>query len=1375
MTTPDLNEGKGLIPSSSQSTVRITPAGVVRATLIAASIAAASVAAPATLAPVHAYAATSDVVQSLDALDAAIRAHGNAQQLSAAASAGTLSPEVERLILQRELVRRAGFDGLSEYCARTDAHEEFFTWLTGDLKALRYYITGGAVWAKNGKVPGSSDYIASLDILRRLREENAADLERADADVHLRMMVAASLDVSGRSRLWTGDPGFVSDPLVRYRTLRVFRDDSRYRFKRDLFDALPVETMRYVFENQITDAELPWLANYSLHRFSADDAKTEDSRLNAYSYIWYTGDYASNNGYSNAAFYDDALFSGPVTEMKSSDGPGKPLRTWQGGWKEKYRLEYDDANFPNALGQQFHIGCGETSKVPGATQDKTKYHRLWMVFEKGGVCGALAKTFANLNGMVGVPSFVVGQPGHAATLTYELRVDSSGKAVPTYRIQNDVSGWGRSKAPSAAHRQCGWGTSSTSSDSGNYILYSQDALSDWEGYVSSYETRLLAASFEGAADRAAIADASRGAQRINFDAIRMQIDLMAKGDADAVDWERFAQGVAEDLAYYPLAMHDLVKEMEKHAGEEAKIRLEAVRLAALQRSSTVNSSQTVHADACVRVAKQLMGEKDGSVATFSFDGDDALKIKLGEHLRGGGVPWKFSLDGGKTWTELTDGSYEYQLTEAQGESITAENNIMIQLIGVNTVNCIDILEGSKTTLKCEPNDRANRIYFFDGQVPKSGYQMKVDDGQWEPLDVSRTFEGDRVVKIRTVPSGVTMGRELCEFAFTADEGEADLVPYEEMHVNSYSSSRDGAAMANRVIDGYYGPGNEFWTTGKEPTADAWIVIDLGRERSISSIDYWRPKNLNTNGIPRWGKMTVTVSAAPDGGLPAGTAPDPGSFVEVGRYGKNGASMEGWKEANLSCTLQFPNGPAKARYFKIHLTDIYFCATLFDFWEVHEPGLEASSIAFDRVEVGYGAIDAKAVELSNSGKGKATIESVELDSDDAFEIVERGAQSVEAGDVDRSWKIAPKTGLPAGSYRTTLRVTYHGSNDSSRRELEIPVEIEVAAQPVTVQVGFEKVDGSSVRLRATVSGAEGVDYRVQYALCEKNEAPSDALAAEAGDEVQGNPLNAWTDDPLFSGLVPGGTYYAFARVLGVPGVDQGASMGGAQIEVEDSDGGDSDGDEGNGSGGSGSEGDSDNGAGNGSGDGNGSGNSGGNGDGSGSGDGSGDGDGGNGSGDGSGDGNGSGSDGGDSSGGGSGSGSGSGDGGSNGGGGGNGSDDGSGEGSGGDAGNDDNAPDAGVPDAPEDGDDGQEVPDSGAGDGQEEDQEESVGGNLPGDSSEGEGAGSDAYPESGSEQTVLPTTGDAAPASLLALLTAGASSIVAGAALRLRRRDGASRS
>ena len=66
-------------------------------------------------------------------------------------------------------------------------------------------------------------YIQSLGILRDLRKAYGGDLTGTDADVFLRMMIAASLDVSGRARLWTGYPGFVSDPLVRYNMIKVFQ------------------------------------------------------------------------------------------------------------------------------------------------------------------------------------------------------------------------------------------------------------------------------------------------------------------------------------------------------------------------------------------------------------------------------------------------------------------------------------------------------------------------------------------------------------------------------------------------------------------------------------------------------------------------------------------------------------------------------------------------------------------------------------------------------------------------------------------------------------------------------------------------------------------------------------------------------------------------------------------------------------------------------------------------------------------------------------------------------------------------------------------------------------------------------------------------
>lgn len=1185
-----------------------TATSAIRAAAVAAGIVTASVTVPMAIPPIAAHAAPASAVQSLASLDGQIRKLGSARDLAARAAEGALDEAAERLLLQRELVNRAGEQQLREFCEKDAANAELVDWLMGDLSALRHYILGGKVHTNRQNAAAlPADYIQSLGILRDLRKAYGGDLTGADADVFLRMMIAASLDVSGRARLWTGDPGFVSDPLVRFNMIKVFRADSRYRFQKELFDGLPVETMRYVFENQIPDEELAWLANYSLYRYP--NAEHEDSRLNAYSYVWYKGDFTNNGGYSYADFYDDAKFTGPVTEIKSSTGTdGGALTTWQGGWQEKYRLAYDDPSFPNQKPTDpYHIGCGETSKVPGATQDKTRYHRLWMAFEKGGVCGALAKTFANLNGMVGVPSFVVGQPGHAATLTYELRRDASGKMVPTYRVQNDVSGFGRSRNADVAHWMGDWGRTSTYDFRGGYALYAQEALADAEAYRRSYEARLVALSFDDdAAAQEEAMNAARAAQTINYDAICGQIDLMVKRGAAAEEWAAFASRLAEDLKFHPLPMHDLIKEINRRTENKYLVALDATRMDALQKATQVTKDETVNRDACVSIAHALMGRSDGAVALFSYDGEHGGKIRLGEHLRGGGVAWKYSLDGGSSWTQLTAGETEVQLTSDQLESITAENDIKIQLIGANVVNSIDISRRELGRIMIEGNDRANRIYFQDGKVVE-GLQMRVDGGTWEPFDIGRTYKGNRTVEVRRPATGMSAASEAVTFSFTAGEHDASFVPYEEMAVNSYSSSRDGVAMANRVIDGYYGPGNEFWITNAESGPDAWIVIDLGHEREISSLTYWRPKGINTNGIPRWGKnMRVTVSAAPDTGLPTGEPVDAAQFTEVEGYSWRGGAdtrPSEWSDERLSAEFAFKNGPVRGRYFKIHLTDIYFSATLFDFYEVHEPGLEAEPLRFKPMEVGQ-PVEALPIELVNTSKAEVTIESVTVDSD-AF-VVTKGDSAVAPEGTDSSWKISPAAGIAAGTHEAVATVTYRAAGSSAEaRQLNVPLAVTVSPANVQVAISVEKIGGDSLRLGATVSGVEGLEHRIEYALCDSPNPPTEAPVL-LGDEpsVQGNPLNTWTTDPVFTSLMPGEKYYAFARVKGLPGLDAVTSdevqvdLGPVEPgpELPGPDGGD--GNDGN-QGGNGDGGDSGNGNGGDSGDGNGNSNGGDGSDGSGS--------------------------------------------------------------------------------------------------------------------------------------------------------------------------------
>ena len=226
---------------------------------------------------------------------------------------------------------------------------------------------------------------------------------------------------------------------------------------------------------------------------------------------------------------------------------------------------------------------------------------------------------------------------------------------------------------------------------------------------------------------------------------------------------------------------------------------------------------------------------------------------------------------------------------------------------------------------------------------------------------------------------------------------------------------------------------------------------------------------------------------------------------------------------------------RGRYFKIHLTDIYFSATLFDFYEVHEPGLEAEPLRFKPMEVGQ-PVEALPIELVNTSKAEVTIESVTVDSD-AF-VVTKGNSAVAPEGTDSSWKISPAAGIAAGTHEAVATVTYRAAGSSAEaRQFNVPLAVTVSPANVQVAISVEKIGGDSLRLSAMVSGVEGLEHRIEYALCDSPNPPMEAPVL-LGDEpsVQGNPLNTWTADPVFTSLMPGEKYYAFARVKGLPGLD-----------------------------------------------------------------------------------------------------------------------------------------------------------------------------------------------------------------------------------------------
>ena len=199
-------------------------------------------------------------------------------------------------------------------------------------------------------------------------------------------------------------------------------------------------------------------------------------------------------------------------------------------------------------------------------------------------------------------------------------------------------------------------------------------------------------------------NAARAAQAINYDAICGQIDLMVKRGTAGEESGGIRLRARGGLEVPSAA------DARPHQGDQPSHRKQ------------VPGGTGRDPYGCA--AKSHSGDKGGDrqprcmrehcpcfswVAPMARWRCSPMMASMAEHSpgrapRGGGVAWKYSLDGGSSWTQLTAGETEVQLTDDQLESITAENDIKIQLIGANVVNSIDISKRELGRIMIEGND-----------------------------------------------------------------------------------------------------------------------------------------------------------------------------------------------------------------------------------------------------------------------------------------------------------------------------------------------------------------------------------------------------------------------------------------------------------------------------------------------------------------------------------------------------------------------------------------------------------------------------------------------------------------------------------------------
>ena len=713
-----------------------------------------------------------------------------------------ITGEFEIALLQREFVKNVGYDLLQQFVRYSDENYQVISWLMNNVDNLRLYIIGGE--------PDGS-YMESLRVLSKLYATYKDDLNKEDItangtalkNLYRKMMISLSLTHSTDVGLWAG--GMTNNPndpnnsyaVTRYEIYKKMHQEGKLDSK--IFESLTIEEMRFVMNNIIDDEEIEWLNAYT----------TEHNSRNPYSYIEYTFGYE----YSKSEYYDPSNYE---------------------KWNQKYNLSKYNITY------------------------QTGYPKLWIVFEEGGVCGALSKTGSNIWGSYGVPSSVVSQPGHAAYIYYSL--DSNGNGI--WNLYNDISGWQQSgKTEKLTIRMPnGWGNGSYASQYPvPYVLLAQGALNDFDNYEKSEKILLLVNTYKGNKEELYnIYRKTIEVQPLNFDAWHGLVNLYTTDDTKT-DEEKYmlAQEIATSLKYYPLPMHDLLKLIEPSIKEtEYMVAFNVLLTKTLTEATQVTSNETIQEVAVREVANYLLGNVDTELATFSFDGENAGAIVLGSRFEGVGVAWEYSLNNQETWTQVHE--HKVQLTNEEIESITAENDILVHIVGAGyeeeNIYRIDILKGTIPT-NLYNNDLENKII---GATDLMEWKYTENDTWTSFKEQIPDLTGDKTVTVRTGATGVSLPSDELTFSFTEDN-QLDTQKYisiDHLSIFQVSSEELGPNEgAQNAIDGNI---HTMWhSSWNGDDSERYIVIELDEPKYISALEYV-PRQIGNNGRIKEGQILVSM-------------------------------------------------------------------------------------------------------------------------------------------------------------------------------------------------------------------------------------------------------------------------------------------------------------------------------------------------------------------------------------------------------------------------------------------------------------------------------------------------------------------------------------
>ena len=707
------------------------------------------------------------------------------------------------IILQRAFVNKVGYEALQRLASRGEIYAEGIDYLMTNETALNYMMTSGAI-NKYGSYSSVVRHFAEI-----LDEHGADFADTSDDNFNLRLAISIALGYSNSDMtgFWIISKKDKSAP-TRYNTYQKLVESGKMdllgntndhrKWSTKEFKDLPIPLMKWVVDARINDDEFDWLADYSL----SEKAKGKNN-VDAYNYIKYGFGY----NYENPELFDEA---------------NKQMYNDKYGNFTKY---YDDYGTPNVF-------------------------RLWQIFEEGAVCGGLTHVYSNLAEVSGRPSSPSSQPAHAAALTYAWNKENQRYE---WVIQNNITGWVHT-ANQYEDRLLGWGNQSWThwNGGGVYTVLASDAITD-ENYEQVALLNLLSDSYTGSNEKE-VYEQMLQLQPKNLDAIEGLINIYLNDETKtSTDYFNLAQRIVEGYTYFPRVMMEALALIEgKITNSSESARLDVLKYNTLIKASNATPDVSSNVGMSKQTANEYLGEQSNELATFSFSGDKANTIVLNSKYEGSEVRLRYSLDGGTTWTD-TD-SQEVLLTEDELATITAENDIIVGLVGAtDDFNyTIDILEGVEidaTINTVLPNDYED---LFLGNVEHLEFSLDYGQtwcdyvtGQEDTINPNgmtgiRFTTGDEewftAVMLRYKANGTRLQSATKEYGFMPSK-DTDTKKYVQLrHVNIVEAPQhQGGREPQKMIDGDANSG--FHTTFNTTTEDKFITVEFDKPKYISHMDY----------------------------------------------------------------------------------------------------------------------------------------------------------------------------------------------------------------------------------------------------------------------------------------------------------------------------------------------------------------------------------------------------------------------------------------------------------------------------------------------------------------------------------------------------------